>query len=62
MICPFCGVETRDASGHETQQGCISALRTEIASLRNILKHTQRPDEPLIPVEERAAALARLRE
>jgi hypothetical protein len=62
MICQFCGVETHSGIGHDNQQACISALRTEIASLRDVLKHTHRPDEPLIPVEERAAALARLRE
>jgi hypothetical protein len=50
MICPFCGVETHLPSGHDSQQACIAALRSEISSLRNVLKHTQRPDEPLIPL------------
>jgi hypothetical protein len=62
MICQFCGVEIHNAAGHDTQQACIAALRTEIASLRNVLKHTMRPDEPLIPPEQRAAALSRLRD
>lgn len=47
MICPFCGVETGVA--HETQQGCIDALRSEILRVRDIL-HTVRPlDAPDAP-------------
>jgi len=34
--CPFCGVVT-DAP-HETQQGCIAALRAEIDRMREVLQ------------------------
>jgi hypothetical protein len=36
MLCPFCGIETDVA--HETQEGCIDALRTEILRVRDILQ------------------------
>jgi len=40
MNCPFCGIETDVA--HETQEGCIDALRSEIVRVRDILD-TVRP-------------------
>jgi hypothetical protein len=39
MNCPFCGVETDVA--HETQQGCIDALRSEILRVRDILQNVR---------------------
>ena len=33
--CPFCGV--RADVPHETQEGCIAALHTEIARMRGLL-------------------------
>jgi len=33
--CPFCGVATKVP--HETQEGCIAALREEIGRMRGIL-------------------------
>ena len=34
--CPFCGVLAR-ALPHETQEGCIAALNTEITQMRGLL-------------------------
>jgi hypothetical protein len=39
VICPFCGVVS-DVP-HETQQGCIDALQSEIAHTRRVLERTQ---------------------
>jgi hypothetical protein len=39
--CPFCGVATD--LPHETQEGCIEALHTEIARMRGILQHVKGP-------------------
>jgi hypothetical protein len=47
MVCPFCGVET-DVP-HETQQGCIDALRSEILRVRDILQHLRPIDVPTVP-------------
>ena len=47
MVCPFCGVETDVA--HETQQGCIDALRTEILKVRDILQNVRTFDVPGAP-------------
>jgi hypothetical protein len=33
--CPFCGVAA--GAPHETQEGCIAALNTEIAQMRGLL-------------------------
>jgi len=44
MTCPFCGVETDVA--HETQQGCIDALRAEILRVRDILQSVRPCDVP----------------
>lgn len=33
--CPFCGVATE--APHETQEGCIAALQSEIGRMRGIL-------------------------
>lgn len=57
MICRYCGVDTREHAEHETQQACIAALRAEIASLRNVLRHTTRPHESLLSVGDRLEAL-----
>ena len=55
--CPFCGVAT--TTPHETQEGCISALRQEIARMRSVLEHVRStavpepedvPAEPVDPV------------
>ncbi len=45
MICAFCGLETGTPTAHETQQGCIEALRSQVSELRSVLRHTRRPDE-----------------
>ena len=37
--CPFCGVAT--AVPHETQEGCIAALHSEIGRMRHILATTR---------------------
>ena len=47
MNCPFCGVETDVA--HETQQGCIDALRSEILRVRDILQNVRTFDVPGAP-------------
>ena len=47
MNCPFCGVET-DVP-HETQQGCIDALRSEILRVRDILHNVRTFDAPAAP-------------
>ena len=50
MTCPFCGVESDVA--HETQQGCIDALRVEILRVRDILQNVRTfevPDPPEQP-------------
>ena len=47
MTCPFCGVETDVA--HETQQGCIDALRSEILRVRDILQNVRTFDVPAPP-------------
>jgi hypothetical protein len=39
--CPFCGV-VADVP-HETQEGCIQALHTEIARMREILEQVRDP-------------------
>jgi hypothetical protein len=62
MTCPFCGVETDVA--HETQEGCIEALRSEILRVRDILQTVRTfevpgmPDETLeaVPPSERETA------
>ena len=35
--CPFCGVIAE--APHETQEGCIAALNTEIGRMRGLLAH-----------------------
>ena len=58
--CPFCGVAT--PVPHETQQGCIAALHTEIHRMRGILA-TLRPTGVSRPAEDpdnSAAATVRL--
>ena len=57
MVCPFCGVETDVA--HETQQGCIDALRSEILRVRDILQHVRTwevPGAPETPEEEASSS------
>ena len=52
MVCPFCGVPSDVA--HETQQGCIDALRSEILRVRDILQNVRSfevPGPPELPVE-----------
>ena len=44
VVCPFCGVET-DVP-HETQQGCIDALRSEILRVRDILQNVRTFEAP----------------
>lgn len=41
VICPFCGVVGE--LPHETQQGCIEALQSEIKRTREILEHVTEP-------------------
>jgi hypothetical protein len=38
-VCPFCGVAT--GLPHETQEGCIRALKVEIARVRDVLDHVR---------------------
>jgi len=58
--CPFCGVTS--GAPHETQEGCIAALHTEIGRMRDILANLkpagvrQLTEEP----QEQAAATIRL--
>ena len=54
MICAFCGLETGQATAHETQEACIDALRAQVVELKNVLQHSRRPDEPL-EIPERAS-------
>jgi hypothetical protein len=44
MTCPFCGVEC-DVP-HESQQGCIEALRSEILRVRDILQNVRSFEVP----------------
>ena len=61
MTCPFCGVETDVA--HESQQGCIDALRSEILRVRDILQNVRSFDVPVPPdVPEEPAVLSEDRE
>jgi hypothetical protein len=46
--CPFCGVIA--SVPHETQEGCIAALHSEIGRVRGILAHL-RP-AGVLPVDE----------
>ena len=56
MTCPFCGVESDVA--HETQQGCIDALRSEILRVRDILQNVRTFDVPRpVDVPEEPSAL-----
>ena len=48
-VCPFCGMATEVP--HESQEGCIEALQTEIARMRGILQYVKGPGLEL-PVEE----------
>ena len=50
VICPFCGVVS-DAP-HESQQGCIEALQTEITRTRQILDKVTEPLPPASIAEE----------
>ena len=56
MVCPFCGVPSDVA--HETQQGCIDALRSEILRVRDILSNVRTFDVPGAPdlPDERSSA------
>jgi hypothetical protein len=47
IACPFCGVVT-DVP-HETQEGCIEALQTEIVRVREILDTSRPIDRPAPP-------------
>ena len=50
IVCPFCGVTT-DVP-HETQEGCIAALHTEIARMRELLEYVRVPGADLPPPDE----------
>ena len=54
MTCPFCGVETDVA--HETQEGCIEALRSEILRVRDILQTVRTFEVPGMPDDSVEAA------
>ena len=57
MVCPFCGVETDVA--HESQQGCIDALRSEIVRVRDILQNVRSLEvsgAPELPDEEASSS------
>jgi hypothetical protein len=56
--CPFCGVAS-DVN-HETQEGCIAALQSEIARMRSILSHLKPAGVPQADEQEspRTARLA----
>ena len=47
--CPFCGVVA--GVPHETQEGCIAALNTEIAQMRGLLAHLK-PAGAAVAVDE----------
>jgi hypothetical protein len=49
--CPFCELVTE--TPHETQQGCIDALKGEIARVRGILEVSKPADAPLVPSPDR---------
>ena len=42
--CPFCGLFA--AAPHETQEGCIEALQTEIARVRAVLQQVHSTQVP----------------
>jgi hypothetical protein len=44
MNCPFCGVSTDVA--HDSQEGCIEALRAEILRVRDVLQRVRPLDDP----------------
>ena len=48
--CPFCGVVS--AVPHETQEGCIAALHTEIAQMRGLLANLKPAGAPITAGEE----------
>jgi hypothetical protein len=56
--CPFCGVAS-DVN-HETQEGCIAALHSEIARMRGILSHLKPTGVPQAddPEDAQASRLA----
>jgi hypothetical protein len=37
MVCVFCGLDTGNLPGHETQEACLAALQQEIVTLRKVL-------------------------
>jgi hypothetical protein len=47
--CPFCGVVA--GVPHETQEGCIAALNTEIAQMRGLLANLK-PAGAAVAVDE----------
>jgi hypothetical protein len=48
--CPFCGVVA--GVPHETQEGCIAALNTEIAQMRGILASLKPAGAAVTPEEQ----------
>lgn len=56
--CPFCGVAT-DVP-HESQEGCIAALHSEIGRMRGILATLRPAGIPQPEREDEPAAPARL--
>ena len=50
--CPYCGVTT-DVP-HESQEGCIEALHSEIARMRELLQFVKAPErDPVSETPER---------
>lgn len=58
-VCPFCGL----LSGvpHESQEGCIAALHTEIGRMRGILATLRPAGAPDSPDEHEASSAAAVR-
>jgi hypothetical protein len=45
MVCVFCGLETGNLAGHETQEACLAALQQEIVTLRKVLSMARPPGD-----------------
>ena len=57
--CPFCGVTS--GTPHETQEGCIAALHTEIGRMRDILANLKPTGVRRLAEEPEEHAAARIR-
>ena len=57
--CPFCGVTS--GAPHETQEGCIAALHTEIGRMRDILANLKPAGVRRLAEEPEGNAAAKIR-